>query len=153
MNETLDTLLSAFDAISLVVIVVGAIGGVLLDLIRSWGHPRGGPVYVAKRLAAHVLYCFALLAGLALLFYLMAIEPHGVEAVPGFAGVVAMLAWSLFCTLWLLRLSPRMTPQHPRVRAWPHRDDAMLAVAFALSLAILLNWEHLRPFLGFAGTP
>jgi hypothetical protein len=148
VNETLDTLLGAYDAVSLFVILAGAIGGLLLDLVRSWGHPKGGPAYVVKRLAAHVLYSFTLLTGLAVLFYLAAVQPRGAEAVPGFAVAVAMLAWSLFCTLWLLRLSPRMTPQHPRVTAWPHRDDALLAVTFAASLAILLNWEHLRLYVG-----
>jgi divalent metal cation (Fe/Co/Zn/Cd) transporter len=150
VNNALDTLLNVYSAISLVVIIGGAVGGLLLDLVRSWGHPKGGPAYVVKRLAAHVLYCLALLTGLIVLFYLAAVQPHGAEAVPGFAIAVAMLAWSLFCTLWLLRLSPRMTAQHPRVTAWPHRDDALLALALAASLAILLNWEQLRSSWGSA---
>ncbi len=150
MIETLDTLLAAYDAVSLVVIVGGAIGGVLLDLVRSWGHPRGGAAYVAKRLAAHVLYCVALLGGLSALFYVAAVQPHAAEVVPGFAMAVAMLAWSVFCTIWLLRISPRMTPLPPQVTARPGRDDVYLAVAFAASLAVLLNWEQLRGILGLA---
>ncbi len=144
--ETIEQALDLFDVVGLVVVIATAIGSVLWDLVRSWRHPQGGPTYVLKRLAVHLLYAIALLAGLCALFALF-VEFATVDgAVPGFAIAVAMLAWSLYTTLWLVRISPRLTPLPSRMTSWPSRDDLYFALVFSASLAALLLWKRLSVF-------